>query len=721
MLKSSRRNLIILLSAVFLAALSFFTASSTIKAKAGATVPEIVLPPSVLAITECTGIPEDAELMVEDENAGAFTSYTLKRYVYFQFNGKAANIGDTGAHSGFSSHIDITAGGVLTVIPGTGTTETTLTKTLESGKYYCIDVGSILNCSVCQGTGDAFTFDFFYISNTAPTPVSTEPETPEDPISVTEVPKLPTDAVKMVADFDTDGTHTDLKNYIYFLYDGTAKYIMDVSCGEKHFEVKATGEAWTTNLPYLHSDKQTYGDPIKLNIELENGKYYCVNVSKFKNCTNCHGDVTLVSGDLYASDTAPSDIPTEPETPAIEEPELTVIKGIPTNGIAVVASELNNGDVVIEKVTKRYIHFKNDGTAKKITDMWDKNEDPMGENLNSVSVSDSDVLTIKFKNATFTKNLERDKYYSLDLNNFNTDGHTWYLSVYELVGEFYTSDEPAEYKVTITFDMNGHGEQVAAVKIDQGTAAGNFAFATPTAAGYWFVGWYKEDNKSFTNSEVLNANITLRAEWVKKGFTTEVVTELPANARKIKVGDVLTGKTIYLVGTEDGKQADISCESAYTDNIGNVKKVRLQKITSNNYRDLIYWSFPAYWQHTDKGYSNEFDINVENGKVLKIDYKTYELGTVTGISDENSLNLYIVDENGGTVDPGDQDNPNPGDNTGDNTEKDIINDAGNWIKEKAEALSEWFKNQGVAVSSTGIIVITVIAVVVIVLSRKRRR
>lgn len=695
MLKSSKRNLIILLSAVFLTALSFFTASSTIKAKADAPT-----------ITECSGIPEDAELMVEDESAGPFTSYALKRYVYFQFNGQAAYIGDTGAHSNISSHIDITAGGVLTVLPGTGTTETTLTKTLESGKYYCIDAGSILNCSECHGTGDAFTFNYFYISDTAPTPVSTEPEIPEDPISVTEVAGLPTDAVKIEADFDTDGSSFNLKSYIYFKNDGTIKELGHVG-GCKHLSLTTSGE-----LTLIHPAAASTIVTLELN------KFYGVDASNFKACAGCSGEVHMVTGDLYASDTAPTPVSNEPETPAIEEPELTVIKGIPTNGVAVVASELNDGDVVSEKVTKRYIYFKNDGTVKRITDMWDRNLDPMGENLNSVSVSDSDVLTIKYKNATFTKNLERDKYYSLDLNNFNTDDHAWYLSVYELVGEFYTSDEPAEYKVTITFDMNGHGEQVAPLKIDQGTAAGNFEFATPTEAGYWFVGWYKEDNKSFTNSDVLNENITLRAEWVKKGFTTEVVAELPANARKIQAGDVLTGKTVYLVGTEDGNQSNISCESAYTDNIGNVNKVRLQKIASNNYRDLIYWSFPAYYQHTDKGYSNEFDINVETGKVLKIDYKTYELGTVTGVSDENSLNLYIVDENGGTVNPGDPDNPNqnPGDNSG-----DIISDAGNWLKDKAEALSEWFKKQGVAVSSTGIIAITVIAVVVIVLGRKRRR
>lgn len=698
MLKSSRRNLIILLSAVFLTALSFFTASSTIKAKADAPT-----------ITECSGIPEDAEKIVANyDGSEGSTMFELKRYIYFQFNGTALRTEPDACYN----HIDIAADGTGTIYGDQNTAETDKTTVaLESGKYYCVDGQSFVDCIGCDGMVAHVVGDM-YTSNTAPTPVSTEPE-----VTITEAAGLPTDAVKIVADIDTDGTTFDLKNYIYFLYDGTAKYIMDMSYGEKHFEVKANGEAWTTTLPYLHSDEMTYGDPVKLNIELESGKYYCVNVSKFKNCANCHGDVTYVSGDLYASDTAPTPVSSEPETPAIEEPELTVIKGIPTNGIAVVASEINEGEVVSEKVTKRYIHFKNDGTAKRITDMWDKNLDPMGENLNSVSVSDSDVLTIKYKNATFTKNLERDKYYSLDLNNFNTDDHAWYLSVYELVGEFYTSDEPAEFKVTITFDMNGHGEQVAPLKIDQGTAAGNFEFATPTAAGYWFVGWYKEDNNSFTNSNVLNENITLRAEWVEKGFTTEVVAELPANARKIKVGDVLTGKMIYLVGTEDGNQSDISCESAYTDNIGNVKKVRLQKITSNNYRDLIYWSFPSYWQHTDKGYSNEFDINVETGKVLKIDYKTYELGTVTEISNENSLNLYIVDENGGTVNPGDPDNPNPGDNT----ENNIINDVGDWIKDKAEAVSEWFKKQGVAVSSTGIIAITVIAVVVIVLNRKRRR
>lgn len=694
MIKSRRRNLIILLSAVFLTALSFFTASLTIRAKADAPT-----------ITECSGIPEDAEKIVANYDAEDNpVMFQLKRYIYFQFNGTALKTEPDSCYN----HIDIAADGTGTIYGDQITAETDKTTVaLENGKYYCVDGQSFVNCAGCGG-GVASVVGDMYTSNTAPTPVSTEPE-----VTITEAAGLPTDAVKIEADLDTDGTMFELKNYIYFLYDGTAKYIMDVSYGDKHFEVKENGEAWTTNLPYLHSNEQFCTDPVKLNIELESGKYYCVNVSKFKNCANCHGDVSLVSGDLYASDTAPSDIITDPE---IEEPELTVIKGIPTNGIAVVASELNDGDVVIEKVTKRYIHFKNDGTVKKITDMWDKNEDPMGENLNSISVSDSDVLTIKFKNTTFTKNLERDKFYSLDLDNFNIDGHAWYLSVYELVGEFYTSDEPAEYKATITFDMNGHGEQVAPLKVDLGTAAGNFTFATPTAAGYWFVGWYKEDNKSFSNSDVLNANITLRAEWVKKGFKTEVVAELPANARKIKVGDVLTGKTIYLVGTEDGKQADISCESAYTENIGNVKKERLQKLLSNNYRDLIYWSFAAFWQHTDKGYSNEFDINVDAGKVLKIDYTTYELGTVTAISDADSLNLYIVDENGGTVDPGDQDNPNPGDNTGD----DFIKDAENWIKEKAEAVSEWFKTKGVAVSSTGVIVIAAVIVVFVVLRRKKK-
>ena len=709
MLKSSRkRNILIFLSAVFLVALSFFTASSTIKAKAGAVGSETESNP-VPTITECTGIPEDAEKIVANyDGTDSSTMFQLKRYIYFQFNGTALKIVPDTCYS----HIDIKADGTGTLYGDQLTAETDKTTVaLENGKYYCVDGDIILNCVGCSGMVASVVGDM-YTSNTAPTPVSTEPE--ESVITVTECTGIPDDAEFMVEDEVAGFKSYTLKRYVYFQFNGKAAYIGDTgghSNISSHVDITAGGVL--TVLPGTGTTETT------LTKTLESGKYYCIDVGSILNCSECHGFTdALEYRYFYISDTAPTPVSTEPETPAIEEPELTVIKGIPTNGVAVVASELNDGDVVSEKVTKRYIHFKNDGTAKKITDMWDKTVDPMGENLNSVSVSDSDVLTIKFKNATFTKTLERDKYYSLDLNNFNTDGHAWYLSVYELVGEFYTSDEPAEFKVIITFDMNGHGEQVAPLKIDQGTAAGNFAFATPTAAGYWFVGWYKEDNKSFTNSDVLNANITLRAEWVKKGFTTEVVAELPANARKIKAGDVLTGKTVYLVGTEDGKQSDISCESAYTDNIGNVKKVRLQKITSNNYRDLIYWSFPAYWQHTDKGYSNEFDIDVETGKVLKIDYKTYELGTVTGISDENSLNLYIVDENGGTVNPGDPDNPNqnPGDNSG-----DIINDAGNWIKDKAEALSEWLKKQGVAVSSTGIIVITVIAVVIIVLGRKRRR
>ena len=648
MLLKTKRKIIYALLSVLLFSVPLFCVTNVSNlniAKAGATVPEIVLPPSVLAITECTGIPEDAELMVEDENAGAFTSYTLKRYVYFQFNGKDANIGDTGAHSGFSSHIDITAGGVLTVIPGVGTTETTLTKTLESGKYYCIDVGSILNCSVCQGTGDAFTFDFFYISNTAPTPVSTEPEIPEDPISVTEVPKLPTDAVKIEADFDTDESSFNLKSYIYFKNDGTKKEIEHVgNC--KHLSLTASGE-----LTLQHPAAA----PTIVTLELN--KFYGVDASHFKSCGGCAGVVHMVTGDLYASDTAPSDISTEPETPAIEEPELTVIKGIPTNGIAVVASELNDGDVVIEKVTKRYIHFKNDGTAKKITDMWDKNEDPMGEHLNSISVSDSDVLTIKFKNATFTKNLERDKYYSLDLNNFNTDGHAWYLSVYELVGEFYTSDEPAEYKVTITFDMNRHGTEYSPVTVESGEKIPADSYLRSNIPesddGYWFTGWYDENDKVFDFNTPITKNTVLHAVWIERPFTASYVSELPANARKVKVGDVITNQKIYLVAT-DGNPIDICFNSEYTITVGHAQNVRLHSFSTDRYTDLICWSFPCFRnEQYSLGLFNDYGFGCfENDsvkKIVEVQYNNYYLGEITKIANEDKLNLYILDHDNSDI------------------------------------------------------------------------
>ncbi len=78
---------------------------------------------------------------------------------------------------------------------------------------------------------------------------------------------------------------------------------------------------------------------------------------------------------------------------------------------------------------------------------------------------------------------------------------------------------------TVTFDANGHGDAPAAQTVDyNGTATEPTA---PTAAGFTFGGWYKEQactNAFDFGSDKITADTTLYAKWTESGGTgTEVV------------------------------------------------------------------------------------------------------------------------------------------------------------------------------------------------------
>lgn len=76
-----------------------------------------------------------------------------------------------------------------------------------------------------------------------------------------------------------------------------------------------------------------------------------------------------------------------------------------------------------------------------------------------------------------------------------------------------TSGESKRY--TVTYNMNGHGSQIAASTVEEGSKLS--APAVPTASGYVFVGWYT--NAAGTNAydftSKVGSNLTLYAKWAK--------------------------------------------------------------------------------------------------------------------------------------------------------------------------------------------------------------
>ena len=87
-----------------------------------------------------------------------------------------------------------------------------------------------------------------------------------------------------------------------------------------------------------------------------------------------------------------------------------------------------------------------------------------------------------------------------------------------------TPTTPANY--TVTFNMNGHGTQVAAQTVKEGEKANKPA--DPSASGYTFDGWYADATFSakFNFDSAITANTTVYAKWteVKKDEPTKPAT-----------------------------------------------------------------------------------------------------------------------------------------------------------------------------------------------------
>ncbi|MDO4983914.1 MAG: InlB B-repeat-containing protein [Eubacteriales bacterium] len=82
---------------------------------------------------------------------------------------------------------------------------------------------------------------------------------------------------------------------------------------------------------------------------------------------------------------------------------------------------------------------------------------------------------------------------------------------------------PPTTTYTVSFNMNGHGDQIAAQTVEEGYKATKPA--DPTAEGWTFSGWYADStfNVAFDFDATINANTTVYAKW------TEVKTDNPTD------------------------------------------------------------------------------------------------------------------------------------------------------------------------------------------------
>lgn len=86
----------------------------------------------------------------------------------------------------------------------------------------------------------------------------------------------------------------------------------------------------------------------------------------------------------------------------------------------------------------------------------------------------------------------------------------------------WTQNAPAPANYTVTFNMNGHGTQIASQTVKAGEKATKPT--DPTASGYTFGGWYTDSTLAtkFDFASAINADTTVYAKWTKNASTGTV-------------------------------------------------------------------------------------------------------------------------------------------------------------------------------------------------------
>lgn len=140
-------------------------------------------------------------------------------------------------------------------------------------------------------------------------------------------------------------------------------------------------------------------------------------------------------------------------------------------------------------------------------------------------------LPAGFFDFSFLRGIEPDTYSSLSKlpNPKQTDIYTgkWVRDDYTLPGR--TADELTDGDsslagrwiwqkyANVTFDMAGHGNQVAPAKVGLGDSASSAEPTDPTAAGYDFLGWTL-NGKAFDFSSAVKGDLTLTANWREQTY-----------------------------------------------------------------------------------------------------------------------------------------------------------------------------------------------------------
>lgn len=112
---------------------------------------------------------------------------------------------------------------------------------------------------------------------------------------------------------------------------------------------------------------------------------------------------------------------------------------------------------------------------------------------------------------------------NIELSNPNSATAEFMMPDSEVIVRALLTDAPAHADRTVSFEMNGHGEQVPAQTVNDGEKAEKPD--VPTEKGYIFIGWYTDSalKTAFDFGNGIGADTVLYAKWVKNPISFPLV------------------------------------------------------------------------------------------------------------------------------------------------------------------------------------------------------
>ncbi len=183
------------------------------------------------------------------------------------------------------------------------------------------------------------------------------------------------------------------------------------------------------------------------------------------------------------------------------------------------------------------------------------------------------------------------------------------------------SEEPTPEEYEVTFEMNGHGNQVEAQRVTAGQTAQEPT--APTADGYDFGGWYADTELSevFNFASTINEDTTVYAKW------TEKEPEIPTGETVYTLTDQFKMGEIYLIVTViDGQGVALANNSS---TFATEKVTVADKKIQQDGLDKAEWTAVEASSKTTIGLkngSNVLKINGSGTPSIKTDATSYNAG-----------------------------------------------------------------------------------------------